>query len=75
VVLFGVTEDEARRRLDTLDPMLAAVPVPGSPEPLAVTASVGVAAFDTLAGLEKALEAADQKMYRRKLTRRPSAER
>lgn len=75
VVLFGVTEDEARRRLDTLDPMLAAVPVPGSPEPLAVTASVGVAAFDTLAGLEKALEAADQKMYRRKLTRRSSAER
>ncbi len=75
VVLFGVTEDEARRRLDTLDPMLAAVPVPGSPEPLAVTASVGVAAFDTLASLEKALEAADQKMYRRKLTRRSGAER
>jgi diguanylate cyclase (GGDEF)-like protein len=75
VVLFGVTEEEARRRLDALDPMLAAVPVPGSPEPLAVTASVGVAAFDTLAGLEKALEAADQKMYRRKLTRRPGAER
>jgi diguanylate cyclase (GGDEF)-like protein len=75
VVLFGVTEDEARRRLDTLDPMLAAVPVPGSPEPVAVTASVGVAAFDTLAGLEKALEAADQRMYRRKLTRRSGAER
>jgi diguanylate cyclase (GGDEF)-like protein len=73
VVLFGVTEDEARRRLDALDPMLAAVPVPGSKEPLAVTASVGVAAFDTLAALETALEAADERMYRRKLTRRSSA--
>lgn len=70
VVLFGVTEEEARRRLDALDPMLAAVPVPGSKEPVAVTASVGVAAFEALAGLEKALEVADQRMYRRKLTRR-----
>jgi diguanylate cyclase (GGDEF)-like protein len=73
VVLFGVTEEEARRRLDALDTMLAAVPVPGSKEPLAVTVSVGVAAFEALAALEKALEAADERMYRRKLTRRSSA--
>jgi diguanylate cyclase (GGDEF)-like protein len=72
VVLFGVTEEEARRRLDGLDAMLAAVPVPGSKEPVAVTASIGVAAFEALAGLEKGLEAADQRMYRRKLTRRSS---
>ena len=73
VVLFGVTEEEARRRLDALDTMLAAVPVPGSKEPLAVTVSVGVAAFEALAALEKALEAADERMYRRKLARRSSA--
>lgn len=74
VVLFGVSEDEARRRLGGLDAMLAAVPVPGSAEPLAVTASIGVSAFEAVAGLEKALEAADERMYRRKLTRRSAAE-
>jgi hypothetical protein len=31
---------------------------------------VGVAAFAAVDGLEKALEAADERMYRRKLTRR-----
>ena len=74
VVLFGVSEHEARRRLDGLDAMLAAVPVPGSAEPLAVTASIGVSAFEAVAGLEKALEAADERMYRRKLTRRSAAD-
>jgi diguanylate cyclase (GGDEF)-like protein len=73
VVLFGVSEDGARRRLDGLDAMLAVVPVPGSKEPLTVTVSVGVAAFAEVAGLEKALEVADERMYRRKLTRRPTA--
>jgi diguanylate cyclase (GGDEF)-like protein len=73
VVLFGVTEDEARRRLDGLDTMLAVVPVPGSREPLAVTVSVGVAAFPGVASLERALEVADDRMYRRKLSRRSVA--
>ena len=50
VVLFGVSEEEARRRLDGLTAMLAAVPVPGSAEPLAVTASIGVSAFAAVAG-------------------------
>jgi len=74
VVLFGVSEAETRRRLDGLDAMLAAVPVPGSAEPLAITASSGVSAFEAVTGLEQALEAADEQMYRRKLTRRSAAE-
>ena len=61
-------------RLDGLTAMLAAVPVPGSAEPLAVTASIGVSAFGAVAGLEKALEEADERMYRRKLTRRSAAD-
>jgi diguanylate cyclase len=73
VVLFGVSQEEARRRLDALEAMLGAVPVPGSREPLAVGVSVGVAAFAEVADLEKALEAADERMYRRKLTRRATA--
>jgi diguanylate cyclase (GGDEF)-like protein len=74
VVLFGVSEEEARRRLDGLDAMLGAVPLPGSSEPQAVTVSVGVAAFAAVDGLERALETADERMYRRKLTRRATAD-
>jgi len=72
-VLFGVTEEEARRRLDGLEAMLGVVPIPGSPEPLAVKVSVGVSTFAALGQLERALEAADERMYRRKLTRRAAS--
>jgi diguanylate cyclase (GGDEF)-like protein len=70
VVLFGVSEEEANRRLDRLDAMLGFVPVPGAKKPLAVPVSAGVAAFPAVDRLEKALEMADQTMYRRKLARR-----
>jgi len=70
VVLFGVSEDEARRRLDAIDEQLTAVTVPGSPEPLSIRVSTGVAAFDSLAALEQALETADDRMYRRKQAKR-----
>ena len=73
VVLFGVSEEEAAQRLDAVDVMLAAVPVPGSPQPLSVTVSRGVAAFESLAGLERAIEVADDRMYRRKDARHQSA--
>jgi diguanylate cyclase (GGDEF)-like protein len=73
VLLFGVSEEEASARLDALNVMLAAVPVPGSPQPLSVSASSGVAAFESLAGLEQAIERADDRMYRRKDARHLSA--
>jgi diguanylate cyclase (GGDEF)-like protein len=73
VVLFGVSESEAASRLAALDAMLAAVPVPGSPQPLSVSASTGVAAFESLAGLEPAIEQADDRMYRSKEARHQSA--
>jgi diguanylate cyclase (GGDEF)-like protein len=73
VVLFGLSEEETRKRLAGLDAMLAAVPAPGSTEPLAVTVSVGVSAFAAPAGIEKALERADERMYRRKLSHRSTA--
>lgn len=69
VVLFGVSEQEAVSRLGALQPMLAGVPVPGSQTPLAVTVSSGVAAFDSLESLERAIETADDRMYQRKGTR------
>jgi PleD family two-component response regulator len=53
--------------------MLGVVPVPGAPEPLAVTVSLGVAAFAAVEGLERAIATADERMYRRKLARRAAA--
>lgn len=70
VVLFNVTEDEARRRLGGLEAMLGKVPVPGSPERVAITVSLGVAPFATVKSLERAIETADERMYRAKLARR-----
>jgi diguanylate cyclase (GGDEF)-like protein len=66
VVLFGISEDEARRRLEGLPGMLAAIPVPGAAEPIAVGVSVGIACFPSLAGLEQAIDRADRRMYRSK---------
>jgi diguanylate cyclase (GGDEF)-like protein len=66
VVLLGVSEQEALRRLSSLDDALAAVVVPGSPEPLAISVSIGVGAFDSLAAIDRAIELADERMYRRK---------
>jgi diguanylate cyclase (GGDEF)-like protein len=70
VVLLGVSEEEVRRRLSSLDQALAAVAVPSSPEPLSVTVSTGVAAFDSLTTLDRAIELADDRMYRQKEARR-----
>jgi diguanylate cyclase (GGDEF)-like protein len=72
VVLFNVSEHEARRRLRGIDDLLASVPVPGSPEPLAVKVSVGVAPFDVVRRLEDAIETAEERMSRAKLARRMS---
>jgi diguanylate cyclase (GGDEF)-like protein len=70
VVLFGASEEEVRRRLGALEPMLAAVPVPGSPEPLRVALSTGVAAFDSLKSLERSIDTADDRMYQQKAANR-----
>jgi diguanylate cyclase (GGDEF)-like protein len=70
VALFNMTEDEARRRLAGLEALLSRVPVPGSPEPLAITVSLGVAPFTTVKELERAIETADERMYRAKLAKR-----
>jgi diguanylate cyclase (GGDEF)-like protein len=74
-VIFGVSEEEAHRRLHGLDAMLAVVPVPGSPRPVAIAVSFGVAAFTALAGLERALETADERMYRQKQAKRSDSDR
>jgi len=65
-VLFGVTEEEARRRLDGLAEMLSAVPIAGDRQTIAVGVSVGLAPFASVAELEQAIDRADARMYRGK---------
>jgi diguanylate cyclase (GGDEF)-like protein len=70
IVLFGVSEEETRRRLQGFDPALARLSVPGLVEPISVTVSWGVAPFSSPATLERAIERADESMYWRKKARR-----
>lgn len=69
VVLFGVSEEEARRRLGAVDTNLGHVQVPGAPQPLRITVSMGTAAFSQVTPLERAIEEADDAMYLRKQSR------
>lgn len=66
VVLLGLGEDEARRRLEGLPGLLARVALPGGAGPVTAGASWGVAAFALGEPLEAAIAAADAAMYRRK---------
>jgi diguanylate cyclase (GGDEF)-like protein len=73
VVVFGMGVDGVRPRLEGLDARLERIEVPGSREPLRASVSFGIAAFDGQEGLERAIEAADQAMYRRKRGRHKDA--
>jgi diguanylate cyclase (GGDEF)-like protein len=70
IVLFGVAEEEVRRRLGGLERLLTRVPVPGSAEPLSVSVSAGVAAFEDMKHLERAIETAEERMHRAGLAKR-----
>jgi diguanylate cyclase (GGDEF)-like protein len=69
VVLEGLAEDEARRRLASLDESLRAAALPGRAQPVALSVSWGVAGFGPDRTLEHAIEAADAVMYARKRDR------
>jgi diguanylate cyclase (GGDEF)-like protein len=66
VVLFGVCEEETRRRLGGLVDLVAPVSLPGSDRPSSVGVSFGVAGFEG-GSLESAVAAADADMYRHKM--------
>ncbi len=70
VILIGVPEEEAARRLDLVGESLREVSLPGAPAPMTLTVSFGVAAFGAERPLERAIEAADRAMYERKARRR-----
>jgi len=68
VILIGVAEDEATRRLDQIGEALRGTTLRGMAKPVALSVSFGVASFGTERPLERAIEAADREMYRQKQT-------
>lgn len=74
VLLFGLPEHEARRRLDTLNARLAREANTWMPDASCLTVSHGLAGFDALAQLHDAIERADEAMYRSKQARKAEIE-
>lgn len=73
VLLFGMPEEKARRRLDSLDERLARASRVDTHAPLPLSVSHGLARFDSLAQLQHAIEEADGAMYARKQARKAAA--
>jgi diguanylate cyclase (GGDEF)-like protein len=66
ILLFGVQEPEARRRLMRLNQHLSGVQIPGIPQSLAISVSYGVSSFDGVTPLDDVIADADSDMYARK---------
>lgn len=66
VILPHVNLEESRWRFQKLDDVLKKTPLPGVPQPVNITLSIGVSPFSSSNSLEKAIEEADERMYARK---------
>ena len=66
LLLFGLAEAEARKRMERLNAPLAETRLQRVTEPVSVSVSYGIADFNKLAELQQAIEHADTAMYRRK---------
>ena len=66
LLLFGLAEAEARKRMERLNAPLAETRLQRVSEPVSVSVSYGIADFNKLAELQQAIEHADTAMYRRK---------
>jgi diguanylate cyclase (GGDEF)-like protein len=72
ILLFGIAEQDARNRIDGLNQKLSVFLVPGTQEPIKISVSFGIAAFDKVSGIEAAIDTADAEMYAGKQTRKQS---
>ena len=66
LLMFGMPETEARRRLETLNHMLSQTSLPSFAVPVSISVSHGLVAFNTMTELESAIEQADEEMYKLK---------
>jgi len=75
VLMFRLDEQEARRRMQTLNEILARMASEESAAlPLPITVSVGVSGFASMKELAGAIERADQAMYSARRKRRNERE-
>jgi diguanylate cyclase (GGDEF)-like protein len=63
ILLFGISEHDARARIEGLNHKLAMFLIPGTTDPIKISVSFGIAAFDKVAGIEAAIDGADAEMY------------
>ena len=63
ILLIGVTEAEARARLNGLNQQLRRTQIPGVPKLVDVSVTVGFAAFDSASSLDEVIALADTAMY------------
>ncbi len=66
VLLIGLSEAEARERLDELNQSLKQTAITGVPEPVDISVTVGYAAFESAASLDEVIALADTAMYGKK---------
>lgn len=70
VVMAGLTEEMATKRMETLERKLTDVEVEGTQRALTIRVSYGFKYFADSSGLESAVSAADELMYARKQARK-----
>jgi diguanylate cyclase (GGDEF)-like protein len=70
ILLFNISETEARKRIDDLDKVLAQTRLPGSIDVVPLIVSYGLAPFKGIGEIEQAIEKADGAMYARKQARK-----
>ena len=66
ILLVGVSESEARARLEGLNQSLRRTPIAGVPEPVDLSVSVGYAPFNSATSLDDVIVLADSAMYAKK---------
>jgi diguanylate cyclase (GGDEF)-like protein len=72
ILLFGIAENDARARIDGLNHKLSLFLIPGTHDPIKISVSFGIAAFEKVSGIEAAIDTADAEMYASKQTRKQS---
>jgi GGDEF domain-containing protein len=66
VLLIGITEADARARLDGVNQALRGLEIVGLTEAIDVSVTFGYAPFDSAGSLEEVIAVADTAMYGRK---------
>jgi diguanylate cyclase (GGDEF)-like protein len=75
VVAIGLSAADARRRLDTVNSLLASVLLPGCGSPIPLAISFGIAAIEDGESIEDSIHRADLEMFRAKRSNKDNASR